>query len=143
MLSAFKNYCSVSFFKGALLSDPHRALEKQGENAQAARLLKFTNVKQVFELEMILRNYIAEAIEIEKAGKKIEFKKEASLDYPDELQQMMTENALLKTAFEALTPGRKRGYIIYFNQAKQAKTRYARIEKCIPKIMDGKGWNDR
>ncbi|MGN8224734.1 YdeI/OmpD-associated family protein [Gracilimonas sp. BCB1] len=141
ILSAFKSYCSVSFFKGSLLKDPHDIMVKPGKNSQAARLFKYTSVDQVTDTEHILKEYIKEAIEIEKAGKKVPFKKNPE-PIPDELQAKFDEDPVLQEAFEALTPGRQRGYIIHFSGAKQSSTRKRRIEKCIPKIMGGKGFHD-
>ena len=141
VLSAFKDYASVSFFKGALLNDSQKILSKPGENTQAARLIKFTNTTEVKEMKPILKAYIFEAIEVEKAGLKVEFEKKPE-PIPEELQQKLEENPNFKLAFENLTPGRQRGYIIYFSAPKQSKTRYTRIEKFLPKILDGKGMND-
>ncbi len=138
IVSAFKAYCSISFFKGVLLQDVHGILVQQGEHSQAARLIKFTNIQQILAQESILKTYIYEAIEVEKAGLKVEFKKNPE-PIPEEFQRIMDENPALKTAFEALTPGRQRGYILHFSQPKQAKSREARIEKCVARIMEGKG----
>ncbi|UZR96101.1 YdeI/OmpD-associated family protein [Chondrinema litorale] len=143
ILSAFKEYCSINFFKGALLKDPKSILQKPGENTQAARLIKFTKVQQVIDLEETIKTYILEAIEIEKAGLTVDFKKKNEIEYPEELQDKLNEDTELKKAFEALTPGRQRGYIIYFSQPTQAKTRVSRIEKCAVKIFEGKGLQDR
>ncbi|MTI39559.1 YdeI/OmpD-associated family protein [Fulvivirga lutimaris] len=143
IVSAFKEYCSLSFFKGVLLKDSEHILVKQGDNSQSARLLKFTDVEQIKAIEDTIKAYIFEAIEVEKAGLKVDFKQKDQLEYPEELKQMFNSKPELDEAFEALTPGRKRGYIIHFTQPKQSKTRVSRIEKCIPKIMQGKGWNDR
>ncbi len=143
MISAFKDYCSLSFFKGALLKDKYQMLEKPGPNSQAARLFKFTNLEQILQAEDSIRLYLFEAIEVEKKGLKVDMQAKNQLDYPDELQAKFKDMPELKTAFEALTPGRQRGYIIHFSQPKQSKTRLARIEKLIPKIMDGKGFFDR
>lgn len=141
ILSAFKEYCSVNFCKGALLKDPRRLLVQPGESTQAARQMRFTNVEQVVELEPILKAYLKEAIEAEKAGLKVEFKKNPE-PIPEELQKKLDESAKFKKAFEALTPGRQRGYIIHFSQPKQSKTREARIEKCTAHILEGKGLFD-
>lgn len=141
IVSAFKAYCSVSFFKGVLLEDTHGILVQQGEHSQAARLLKFTHIQEIIAQESIIKTYIYEAIEVEKAGLKVEFKKNPE-PIPEEFQRKMDENPALKTAFEALTPGRQRGYILYFSQPKQAKSREARIEKCVVRILSGKGLND-
>ena len=142
IVSAFKEYCALSFFKGSLLSDSNGILKKPGENSQAVRLIKFTRVQEIVEVEAILKAYIFEAIELEKAGLKVDFKKNPE-PVPDELQQILNDDLYFKTAFEALTPGRQRGYILYFSQPKQSRTRLARIKKCIPKILNGKGLNDK
>lgn len=141
-LSALKNFTTVSFFKGSLMKDPHDLLVKPGKNSQAARYLKFTSVEEVIEKEPVLKEYIKEAIEIEKKGLKVEFKKNPE-PIPDELQVKFDEDPVLQEAFEALTPGRQRGYIIHFSGAKKSETRQRRIEKHIPKIMQGKGFHDR
>ena len=143
VVSAFKEYASLSFFKGALLEDTNGILDKPGENTQAARLIKFTNARQIMEMEPILKAYIYEAIEIEKAGLKVELKKTAEYNMPEEFQKALDENPDLKTAFETLTPGRQRGYLLHFSQPKQSKTRESRIEKCTQRIFEGKGLNDR
>lgn len=143
IVSAFKDYCSVSFFKGTLLQDEKGLLEKPGENSQAARLFKFTSVRQIIESEPYIKAYIHEAIEIEKSGQKVDFRQKDELDLPEELQYRMEEDPELKEAFEALTPGRQRGYVLYFSAPKQSKTRESRIEKYIPKILEGKGFHDR
>jgi uncharacterized protein YdeI (YjbR/CyaY-like superfamily) len=142
IMSAFKEYCSISFFKGSLLQDSDQLLDKPGENSQAARLFKFTTVKEILAKEASIKAYIYEAIEVERAGLQVEFKKELD-PIPEELQKKLDENAELKSAFEGLTPGRQRGYILHISQSKQSKTREARIEKCIPKILEGKGFHDR
>ena len=141
IVSAFKAYCSISFFKGALLQDDHGLLVKQGEHSQAARLIKFTHIQEIIAQESILKTYIYEAMEVEKAGLKVAFKKNPE-PIPEEFQCKLDENPALKAAFEALTPSRQRGYILYFSQPKQAKSRESRIEKCVLKIMEGKGLND-
>ena len=143
ILAAFKNHCSINFFKGALLNDPESLLSAPGENSQSARLFKFTSVQEIIDKELKLRDFISQAIEIEKSGRKIDFKAKNKLKLGKELQQTLSETPALKTAFEALTPGRKRAYNIYFSQPKQEKTRYARIEKYIQHILDGKGLQDR
>jgi len=142
MLAAFKDFCSVSFFKGALLQDEAGILVRAGENTQAARLIRFTSVQDVTARAEILRNYIFEAIEIEKAGLKVEFKPPEELGIPEEFLNRMNQIPALKNAFHALTPGRRRGYLIHFSGARQSKTREARIEKCIPAILSGKGLNE-
>ena len=143
LMSAFKEYCALGFFKGALLKDANGILEKPGENTQAARQIRFTNVRDIVEMEPVLKAYINEAIEVQKAGLKVDFKEKTELVFPEELQKKLDETPVLKTAFEALTPGRQRGYILYFSAPKQSKTRVSRVEKCMPKILDGKGLNDR
>ncbi|MDN5210512.1 YdeI/OmpD-associated family protein [Fulvivirgaceae bacterium BMA12] len=142
IISAFKEYAALSFFKGSLLNDTHKLLDKPGESSQAARLIRFTNVREIIKKEAILKAYIFEAMEVEKAGLKVAFKKNPE-PIPEEFQKTMTENPEVKAAFETLTPGRQRGYIIYFSQPKQSKTRVSRIEKCIPRMLDGKGLHDR
>lgn len=142
IVSAFKDYCSISFFKGSLLSDPKEILEKPGENSQAARLLKFTNTGAIKALEVHIKNYIYEAIEVEQAGLKVNFKK-TSEPIPEELEKRFADDPILKTAFESLTPGRQRGYLLYFSAPKQSKTRASRIEKSIGKILNGEGINDK
>lgn len=142
ILSAFKNYCSVSFFKGALLQDEHCILTKQGENSEAARLIKFTNLNEVEKLLPLLKPYIYEAIEVEKSGAKVLSKKIEDYPKPDELQAIFKTNPAFKKAFESLTPGKQKGYLLHFSQPKQSSTRTSRIEKCIPKIMKGLGFHD-
>ena len=142
IVSALKEYCVLSFFKGALLNDQHKLLDKPGENSQAARVIRFTNVQEILQVEPILKAHIFEAIEVEKAGLKVALKKNPE-PIPEEFQKRLDEIPLLKAAFEALTPGRQRGYIIHFSQPKQSKTRASRVEKCIPMIFDGKGLHDR
>ncbi|WP_409271893.1 YdeI/OmpD-associated family protein [Neobacillus sp. SCS-31] len=142
LIHGFKEYCALLFPKGALLKDPHGILIQQTENVQAARQIRFTNVEEINELEPILKDYIIEAIEVEKAGLEVEFKKTEEYSIPDELQHKFDEMPSLKTAFEALTPGRQRAYILYFSQAKQSKTRMSRVEKYVQQILDGKGLND-
>ena len=142
IVSAFKEYCALSFFKGALLKDSKRILEMPGENSQSARLIRFTSVQEIAGLESVLREYIAEAIEVEKSGMKVDFKAKSELVFPEELQAKFVEFPALEIAFTALTLGRQRGYILYFNAAKQSKTRTSRIEKCMPQILDGRGMHD-
>ena len=141
VVSAFKNYAALSFFKGALLSDENKLLHTPGENTQAARLFKFTDPQQIVTKTDVIKAYIFEAIEVEKAGLKVEFKKDLE-PIPEELQNRLDEDPNLSSAFDALTPGRKRSYIIHISQAKQAKTRESRVEKCMPKIFAGKGFNE-
>ena len=143
LMSAFKEYCALSFFKGALLKDPQGILEKPGENTQAARLISFTNVQQIVDLAPVISAYIAEAIAVEKAGLTVEFKQVDELAIPAELQDKFDDDPAFQMAFEALTPGRQRGYILHFAGAKQSSTRTSRIEKYTQKIFDGQGMYDR
>jgi uncharacterized protein YdeI (YjbR/CyaY-like superfamily) len=143
MVSAFKENASLSFFKGALLMDAEGLLQMPGENSQYGRLFKFTDVKEILRLEQTLKAYIFEAIEVEKAGLKIVSKPVSEMAFPEELHQQFAQLPALKTAFEALTPGRQRGYLLHFAGAKQSETRTARIEKCIPMILAGKGLQGR
>ncbi len=142
LLGAFKEYCGLTFVKGALLKDAQGILKPPGENTQSARLIRFTNVREIAELESILKAYIDEAIEVEKAGLKVRFKKITEHKIPVELQEKLDELPALKTAFAALTPGRQRAYLLYFSGAKQSKTRALRIEKCMRRILNGKGLED-
>ncbi|WP_422084035.1 YdeI/OmpD-associated family protein [Ulvibacterium sp.] len=142
LVSAFKEYCAISYFKGALLSDTHGVLEKPGANSQAARLIKFTDSRKIKEMEAELKTYIHEAVEIERLGLKVNFKKNPE-PIPEELERKFEEDPILKTAFEALTPGRQRGYILYFSAPKQSRTRESRIERSIGKILNGEGLNDK
>lgn len=142
LIHVFKEYCAYLFFKGALLQDAHGMLIQQTKNVQAARQIRFTNVKEITKKKAILKAYIFEAIEVEKAGLKVELKKTSEFSMPEEFKKKLDKTPALKKAFHALTPGRQRGYLLYFSQAKQAKTREERIEKCIPKIITGKGLND-
>jgi uncharacterized protein YdeI (YjbR/CyaY-like superfamily) len=142
LIHGFKEYCAILFIKGALLQDAHGVLIQQTENVQAGRQIRFTNVREIVEMEPILKAYIYEAIEVEKAGLKINLKKNTALVFPEEFQNKLAEIPALKTAFEALTPGRQRAYNLYFSEPKQSKTRESRIEKCIPQILHGKGLND-
>jgi uncharacterized protein YdeI (YjbR/CyaY-like superfamily) len=142
LMHGFKDYCALLFHKGALLKDTHGILIQQTENVQAARQIRFTNVQEIVEMESILKDYIHEAIEVEKAGLKVDLKKHTEFIVPEELQNKFDEIPNLKTAFEALTPGRQRAYILYFSKPKQSKTRESRIEKYLQEILDGKGLND-
>ena len=142
IIQGFKDYCGLLFFKGALLKDTNNILTKQGENTQAGRVIKFTSVQEIIKSKNILNVYIKEAIEVEKAGLKVEMKKNTELDFCQELQDILKKNTALKKAFNALTPGRQRAYNIYISGAKQATTRISRIENYIPKILSGKGIND-
>ena len=143
LIHGFKEYCALLFVKGALLNDVKGILITQTENTQAARQIRFTNVREIVEMEPILKAYIFEAIEVEKAGLKVNFKKTTEFIIPEEFQNKLDEIPALKTAFEALTPGRQRAYILYFSASKQSKTRESRVEKCMQQILDGKGLNDR
>lgn len=143
LLSAFKNYAALNFFNGALLKDAENILVKPGEQTQAGRQIRFTSIKQVTDLETTIKEYLFEAIEVEKAGLKIKLKKSSEYVLPEELLNMLDDAPDLKTAFYALTPGRQRGYIIYFSAPKQSKTRVSRIKKYIPHILNGKGFHDR
>lgn len=143
IMSAFKEYASLSFFKGALLKDSEQILDKPGKNTQAARLIKFTDVETILKMEPVLKAYIREAVEVEEKGLKVETKKSTELEIPEEFQAIMDEMPELQEAFDGLTPGRQRGYVLHFAQPKQSKTRTARVEKCIPKILEGKGFFDR
>lgn len=142
LIHAFKEYCAFLFFKGVLLKDPKKILIQQTENVQAARQIRFTSISEIVKMKATLKAYIHEAIEIEKAGLKVELKKTAEFKMPEEFQNKLKESAALKAAFKALTPGRQRAYLLYFSSAKQAKSREARIEKCIPQILIGKGLDD-
>jgi uncharacterized protein YdeI (YjbR/CyaY-like superfamily) len=142
LIHGFKEYCALLFFKGALLRDPRGILIQQTENVQVARQIRFTNVREIVKLKPILKAYIQEAIEVEKAGVKVKLKKTSEFSIPEEFQKKLKEIPALKTAFAALTPGRQRGYLFYFSQPKQSKTREARVEKCMQQIFNGKGIND-
>ncbi len=142
LIHTFKEYCAFLLFKGVLLKDPEGILIQQTENVQSARQIRFTDVQEILRLEKVLKSYIFEAIEVEKAGLKVPMKKTAEFSMPEEFQQKLEESSALKTAFESLTPGRQRAYLLYFSQAKQAKTREARIEKYTPQILAGKGLDD-
>jgi uncharacterized protein YdeI (YjbR/CyaY-like superfamily) len=143
LIHGFKEYCALLFFKGALLNDANGILIQQTENVQAARQIRFTNVREIVKLEPILKAYIHEAIEVEKAGLKVNYKKATEFSIPDEFQNKLDENPALETAFYALTPGRQRAYLLYFSAPKQSKTREARVEKCMQQILNGKGLNDQ
>jgi len=142
LLHGFKEYCALLFFKGALLKDPNGILVQQTENVQAARQIRFTNVREIVEMEPILKTYIKEATDAEKAGLEVNYKKTSEFAIPEEFQNRLDESPALKTAFDALTPGRQRGYLLYFSAGKKSKTRAARIEKCVHQILEGKGLND-
>jgi uncharacterized protein YdeI (YjbR/CyaY-like superfamily) len=142
LIHGFKEYCAILFIKGALLNDAGSVLIQQTENVQAARQIRFTNLQEIIELESTLKAYILEAIELEKAGVKVNYKKTPDYIIPEEFQSKLDGIPSLKTAFESLTPGRQRAYIFYFSQPKQSKTRQARVEKYIQQILNGKGLND-
>jgi uncharacterized protein YdeI (YjbR/CyaY-like superfamily) len=142
LIHGFKEYCAILFIKGALLHDANGILIQQTKNVQAARQIRFTNVREIVEMETILKAYIHEAIEVEKAGLKVTLKKTSEYPIPKEFQNKLDEMPTLKEAFDALTPGRQRAYIFYFSQPKLSKTRESRVEKCIDLILDGMGLND-
>jgi uncharacterized protein YdeI (YjbR/CyaY-like superfamily) len=142
LIHVFKEYCALLFFKGALLNNDDGLLIQQSENVQAARQIRFTNALEIVEQKAILKAYIHEAIEVEKAGLKVELKKTEEFPVPDEFQSKLDRIPALKTAFEALTPGRQRAYILHFSKPKQSKTREARVEKYMLQILNGKGLND-
>jgi uncharacterized protein YdeI (YjbR/CyaY-like superfamily) len=143
LIHVFKEYCAILFVKGALLKDANVILIQQTENVQAARQVRFTNVQEIVEMETILKAYIHEAIEVEKAGLKVNYKKATEFSIAKEFQNKLDEIPDLDRAFYALTPGRQRAYLLYFSAPKQSKTREARIEKCMQQILDGKGLNDQ
>jgi uncharacterized protein YdeI (YjbR/CyaY-like superfamily) len=142
LIHGFKEYCALLFFKGALLKDPKGILIQQTENVQSARQIRFTSLQDIVALEPVLKVYIKEAVKVENAGLKVELKKTAEFSMPQELRDKLDKTPALKTAFEALTPGRQRGYLLHFSSAKQSQTRVSRIEKCAPQILAGKGLND-
>ncbi|MBA3647876.1 MAG: YdeI/OmpD-associated family protein [Chitinophagales bacterium] len=142
LIHVFKEYCALLFFKGALLHDTNSILIQQTENVQAARQIRFTNVREIVKMEKIVKAYIHEAIEVERAGLKVPLKKTKEFSMPEEFQNKLDQVPALKTAFESLTPGRQRGYLLYFSSAKQSKTREVRIEKYVQNIFDGKGLED-
>ncbi|MDF3129630.1 DUF1801 domain-containing protein [Kiritimatiellaeota bacterium B1221] len=143
ILSAFKESVTLSFFRGAEMKDPDHLLEKPGENSRFARVIRFTDVEKAERLKTQLQGYIAEAVAIEESGKQAKPEKAVRLALPGELETVFSKEPDFKKAFEALTPGRQRGYLLHFSSAKQSKTKIARIQKCMPKIFDGKGWNER
>jgi uncharacterized protein YdeI (YjbR/CyaY-like superfamily) len=143
LIHGFKEYCAMLFFKGALLNDPEGLLIQQTENVQSARQIRFTTVKEIAKMKAILKAYVFEAIEVEKAGLKVKLKKTSEFKMPEEFQNVLNKKPKVKKAFQALTPGRQRAYLFYFSQPKQSKTREARIEKSIPQILIGKGLNDQ
>jgi uncharacterized protein YdeI (YjbR/CyaY-like superfamily) len=143
ILQGFRDYCALMFFKGALLHDADGILVRPGEHTQAGRQIRFTNVGEIVEMEPILKAYISEAVEVEEAGLEVDLKKTAEFTIPEEFQKKLDEIPALKTAFDALTPGRQRAYLLYFSAPKQSKTRVSRVEKHMQRILDGKGLNDR
>jgi len=142
LIHTFKEYCALLFIKGALLNDANNILIQQTENVQAARQIRFTDVQEIVEMEAILKAYIYEAIEVEKAGLKVPLKKTTEFTMAEEFKKKLDKIPALKTAFDALTPGRQRAYMLYFSAPKQSKTREARVEKCMQQILNGKGLND-
>ena len=142
LMHGFKEYCALLFHKGALLKDTNGILVQQTENVQAARQIRFTKAKEIAGMKATLKAYIFEAIEVEKAGLKVDFKKTKEYKVPEEFEKKLVETPELKSAFESLTPGRQRGYLLHFSQPKQSKTRISRIEKCMEQILNGKGLND-
>ncbi len=143
LIHVFKEYCAILFFNGALLNDPNGILIQQTENVQAARQVRFTNLEQIAEMEAILKAYIYEAIEVEKAGLKVDLKKTTEFTIPEEFKNKLDKIPALKTAFDALTPGRQRAYLLHFSAPKQSKTRESRVEKCMQQILNGKGLDDQ
>ncbi|SEO06290.1 Uncharacterized conserved protein YdeI, YjbR/CyaY-like superfamily, DUF1801 family [Duganella sp. CF517] len=142
LIHSFKEYCALLFFKGALMKDAKGILIKQTDNVQAARQVRFKNVGEIRKLKAVLKAYLAEAVKVEASGLKVEFKKTEEFSVPEEFQAKLDEMLDLKTAFEALTPGRRRAYLLHFSSAKQSKTRTARVIKAIPDILSGKGLDD-
>jgi uncharacterized protein YdeI (YjbR/CyaY-like superfamily) len=142
LIHGFKQYCAILFMKGALLKDPKKILVQQTENVQSARQIRFTNVNEIAELERVIRAYVKEAAEVEKSGVEVTLKKTSEFKMPEEFQNKLKQMPALKKAFQALTPGRQRGYLLYFGAAKQSATREARVEKCMPQILKGKGLDD-
>jgi len=142
LIHGFKEYCALLFFKGALLKDGKGILIQQTENVQAGRQIRFTNFREIVKMKTVLKAYIHEAIEVEKAGLKVKYKKTSEFKIPEEFQNKLDETPALRKAFDALTPGRQRAYIFYFSQPKQSKTRASRVEKCMQQILKGKGLND-
>jgi len=142
LIHGFKEYCALLFMKGALLKDARGILVQQTEHVQAARQIRFTNVREIVKMKAVLKAYIYEAIEVEKSGLEVTYKKTSEFKMPEEFQKKLDQVPALKTAFGALTPGRQRGYLLYFSAAKQSQTRESRIEKCMDQIFDGKGLND-
>jgi len=142
IIQGFKDYCAIMFFKGALLEDKEGLLIRPGKHTQAGRQIRFTNVQEVTGMEAILKAYVHEAVEVERAGRQVKLKETSDFEIPEEFQAKLDEMPVLKDAFKALTPGRQRAYIFHFSSAKQSKTRQSRVEKCISRILEGKGLND-
>lgn len=142
LIHGFNEYCALLFMKGALLKDPKKILIQQTAHVQSARQIRFTNVQQITKLAKAIKSYVYEAVKVEEAGLKVDFKKTSDFKIPQEFAKKLKSNRALKAAFEALTPGRQRGYLFYFSQAKQSKTREQRVEKYTPKILKGKGLDD-
>lgn len=142
VIQGFKAYCAVLFFKGVLMPDPHGMLVKTGANTRVGRQIRFTSVEEIAKSKAKVKSYIQAAIELEKSGVKVELPDDEDIKVPEEFEKVLAENPALKKAFKALTPGRQRGYYFYFSQPKQSKTRTSRIEKCVPRILDGKGMMD-
>jgi uncharacterized protein YdeI (YjbR/CyaY-like superfamily) len=142
LIHGFKEYCALLFMKGALMKDPKSILVQQTENVQSARQIRFTDVKQIEKLKSVIKTYIKDAIAVEQSGAKVEFKKATDFAVAEEFQRQLDQSTHLKEAFEALTPGRQKAYLLHFSSAKQSKTREARVEKAIPKILEGLGIDD-
>ena len=142
LIHGFKEYCAILFFKGALLSDPKHILVRQTENVQASRQVRFASLQEIAELEAVLRAYVQEAVEVEKAGLQVTFRETREYTMPEEFQTALDETAGLKAAFDALTPGRQRAYLLHFSSARQSKTRASRVEQCVGRILSGKGLTD-
>ena len=142
IIQGFKDYCAIMFFKGALLEDKEGLLIRPGKHTQAGRQIRFTSVQEITGMEAILKAYVHEAVEVERAGRQVKLKETSDFEIPEEFQAKLDEMPVLKDAFKALTPGRQRAYIFHFSSAKQSKTRQSRVEKCISRILEGKGLND-
>lgn len=143
LIHGFKEYCALLFFKGALLKDPKGILIQQTENVQAGRQIRFTSSREIVKMEAILKAYIKEAVKVEMAGLKVPQKKTSEFSVPEEFQKKLDKSATLRKAFDALTPGRQRAYLLHFAAPKQSKTRESRVKKCVPQILKGKGLNDQ
>jgi uncharacterized protein YdeI (YjbR/CyaY-like superfamily) len=142
LIHGFKEYCAIAFFKGSLLKDEMKILIQQTENVQAGRQIRFTNIEDITAMETVLKAYIYEAIEVEKSGLKVEYKERSEFNIPEELQSKFNDSPSFQSAFDALTPGRQKAYLLYFSEPKQSKTRETRIEKYSQRILNGKGLND-